>query len=121
MASTFPPRLTAVTIDCADPERLASFWSALLGVEVEEREEEVVALAPQPGTGVGVHFRRVPEPKQGKNRAHLDFVVKDADGSRAQVTDLGGQILQRHEEDGWVWWVVADPEGNEACLVVASG
>ena len=65
-----------------------------------------MALAAQPGTGVGVHFRRVPEPKQGKNRAHLDFVVKDADGSRAQVTDLGGQILQRHEEDGWVcgWW-----------------
>ena len=48
-------------------------------------------------------------------------MVKDADASRARVTDLGGQILQRHEEDGWVWWVVADPEGNEACLVVASG
>jgi hypothetical protein len=46
MASTFPPRLTAVTIDCADPERLGSFWSALLGVEVEEREEEVVARSP---------------------------------------------------------------------------
>ena len=45
MASTFPPRLTDVTIDRADPERLGSFWSALLGVEVEEREEEVVATS----------------------------------------------------------------------------
>lgn len=118
--TSFPPRLSAVTIDCADPERLAEFWSALLEVEVEERDEEVVALAPQPGQGVGVHFRRVPEPKRGKNRVHLDFVVKDAKASKAQVTELGGRILERLEEDGWVWWIVADPEGNEACLVQSS-
>ena len=49
MTDTDPPRLLQVTLDCADPDRLAGFWSALLGVELLGRHHQFVHLAAQPG------------------------------------------------------------------------
>ena len=51
--TSFPPRLVAVTVDCADPGRLADFWSALLDVEVEDRDERAAALASSRDAGSG--------------------------------------------------------------------
>jgi predicted enzyme related to lactoylglutathione lyase len=117
MPGTDPPRLLQVTIDCADPDRLAGFWSALLGVEVLGRQHQYVHLAAQPSRGVGLAFQKVADPRAGKNRVHLDFLVDDLEAATAHAVELGATKLEPHTMDGHHWWVVADPEGNELCLI----
>src|SRR5262245_25123617 len=71
-------RITAIAIDCADPESLARFWTAVLGWQVTERDEGIVSIG-APGSPFGIDFVRVPEPKQVKNRVHLDVNATDRD------------------------------------------
>jgi predicted enzyme related to lactoylglutathione lyase len=106
-----------LVIDSVDPDRLTSFWGALLEVEVETTigEGQFVVLAPT-AEGLTVGFQRVPEAKSGKNRLHLDLIVEDLDRSTAQVEALGGHWLEpgeTHELEGFRWRCLADPEGNE--------
>lgn len=68
--------------------------------------EDAVALA----------LQRVPEPKVAKNRAHVDLRLDDLDAVTALVEELGGARLADHEEEGFRWRVMRDPEGNEFCL-----
>jgi len=110
-----------VTLDCHDPEQLSRFWSALMEVEVEGRWGEYVILAPQPKRGVRLGLQKVPEPKQGKNRMHIDFMVRDLDEAKAKVLELGGSLVENHEDADYHWWVAADPEGNEFCIVAGAG
>jgi Glyoxalase-like domain len=110
--------LTAITIDCLDPGRLAAFWGALVG------REEVPAL---PGwrqlgnrgdAAMRINFQPVPEPKLGKTRIHLDVTVDDIDDGIRSVLRLGGRETgERHDYDEGVVVVMGDPEGNEFCLV----
>ncbi len=115
-------KLEAITIDCADALALARFWADIFGTEVASAEGEgptYVDLRPVPGAPT-LRFQRVPEPKSVKNRVHLDVEVTDLDGARARVEALGGRTLSERpfEEFGYRWLVMADPEGNEFCLVV---
>ncbi|MDN3295543.1 VOC family protein [Streptomyces ficellus] len=72
------------------------------------------------GTGLGrrLLFQRVPEPKTGKNRLHLD--LHPAPGQRqaevARLKALGATVLREVREPGGEWTVMADPEGNEFCV-----
>lgn len=110
--------VSAITIDCVAPERLAAFWGALLG------REEVPAL---PGwrelgnhgdAAMRINFQPVPEPKLGKTRIHLDVTVDDIDEGIRAVLRLGGrETAERHDYDEGVVVVMGDPEGNEFCLV----
>ena len=59
-------RLNEICIDCADPERLASFWSAVLGWQEVGRDEESIEIASGPDQRPSLLFIRVPEPKQTK-------------------------------------------------------
>ena len=112
-----------VIVDSEDPERLTPFWCALLGVEVLENRHEghYIALEPAaslPGSMMLV-FQRVPEPKIGKNRVHIDMFVDDLDAGTARVEELGGRWTEPGTtvEDGrWLSRVMADPEGNEFCI-----
>jgi hypothetical protein len=119
-------RITEIAIDCADPEALAGFWAPALGYEVGQTEDGYVELLPPDElrpVAPTVGLLRVPEPKSGKNRLHLD--VNPTDRSRDEEVDrllaLGAaraDIGQGPVDSGGVTWVVlADPEGNEFCVL----
>ena len=110
-------RLSHLVIDCTDADRLAVFWSEALGVEVAARWNQYVMLTTTVDGGPALAFQEVPEPKQGKNRVHIDLEVADLDEASARVEALGGSVIEGREQDGVHIRVVADPEGNELCLV----
>jgi catechol 2,3-dioxygenase-like lactoylglutathione lyase family enzyme len=107
-----------VTIDCADPERLAAWWGDLLRLKVGRRGGPYVELE-RPQAGVPkptLVFQRVAEPKVGKARIHLDIVVTDLAAATRRALALGASIAEDlASEDPWL--VMRDPEGNEFCLI----
>jgi predicted enzyme related to lactoylglutathione lyase len=112
--------LNAVAIDCADPLALARFWAAVLGTGIESPIGDgthYVDLVPAPGISI-LRFQRVPEPKLTKNRLHLDLSVRNLDEACARVEALGGRRVSRQAvtENGYIWTVMQDPEGNEFCV-----
>jgi predicted enzyme related to lactoylglutathione lyase len=109
---------SGVTIDCLDPERVARFWSALLGREPGPSEDGWVYLGHRGDAQPRLVFQPVSEPKNGKVRIHLDVTVEDMDGAIDVATALGGRFSgERHDYDEGVVVVMADPEDNEFCLV----
>jgi predicted enzyme related to lactoylglutathione lyase len=110
--------MSAVTFDCADPQRVARFWSALLGREPGPSEEGWVYLGHRGDPQPRLVFQPVPEPKVGKVRIHLDVTVDELDEAIELVTALGGRFTgERHDYDEGAVVVMADPEGHEFCLV----
>jgi predicted enzyme related to lactoylglutathione lyase len=108
-----------IVIDSVDPDALVPFWCALLGVErAGEFGDGYVLLTSGDGTVPPVAFQRVPEPKTVKNRVHLDITVDDVAEATRRLEELGGsRVGDVREMDGYRWQVMADPEGNELCLV----
>ena len=113
-----PNRWSAITVDCLDPHRVARFWSALLGRDEGPSEPGWVYLGEPSDAQPRLVFQPVSEPKRGKTRVHLDVSVDDIGGAMDEVESLGGSFTgERHEYDAGVVVVMADPEGNEFCLV----
>lgn len=109
--------LAYILIDCNDPERIASFWGQVLGLEITERSHPYIDLA-RPGEGVPIlSFQKVDEPKTTKNRLHLDVKVADLEIAAERIQSLGGRVVQEYAEDPYRWSVMADPEENEFCIV----
>jgi hypothetical protein len=108
--------IAALAVDCHDPPALARWWSRLLGGEVEVDDDGDATLR-TPG-GLAVDFGRVPESKTVKNRLHLDLRPVDR-SHEAEVGRLIGLGARRADVgQGEVPWVVlADPEGNEFCVL----
>jgi predicted enzyme related to lactoylglutathione lyase len=115
-------RLRWIQVDSVDPERIAAFWAEALGVEVVARlgdpPQFINLAATEPGAPQ-VCFQRVPESKSVKNRVHLDLHVEDVETASVRVEALGGRRRDDHDfhEHGYSWRRMADPEGNEFCLV----
>lgn len=105
------PLLIAATIDCVDLDGMTRFWGSLLDVEFKTIEH-FGFLAHAPGRKVTLWLQQVSEPKEGKNRLHLDFVVADLDAALHRVRSFGGGVEDRHEWEGFVWTTCTDPEGN---------
>ncbi len=114
-------RLTGITIDCANPARLASLWSVLLDRPITAEHGDDAGWATV-GSRLDdwprLTFLRVAEPNATKVRIHLDVKVGDVGTARRQVERLGGRwSSKRHDYDeGWSWFM-HDPEGHEFCLV----
>lgn len=108
--------LTHLTFDCADAEKLATFWSAVLDQPIGDGASPEYAVV----TGTpGWMFLQVSERKAGKNRVHPDLGAKDLPAAVARLTELGATHLADHTEDGATWATLADPEGNEFDVVQA--
>ncbi|HEY8453470.1 MAG: VOC family protein [Micromonosporaceae bacterium] len=102
-------------LDCADPEALAGFWSAALGFQPGRYHPPYLRLSDPSGPAVAT----VPEPKSGKNRMHPDIQVRQLEPDLTRLRDLGATVLvPPHDDAGYPTTVLADPEGNEFCLVV---
>ena len=114
-----------ITIDCADPYRLATFWAEVLGtaVDPEDQPGDEEALV-SPGLGLpGLLFIRVPEGKTVKNRIHFDLQPLDRtrDEEIERLIDLGASPYDdRRRPDGRGWMVLSDPEGYELCVEVSA-
>lgn len=111
-------RIGNVAIDCNDLEGMAAFWSGLTGLSALAGDESFTMLgdAEHPGR-LKLFMQKVPEPRVGKNRLHLDLYVEDREAAMAEVERLGGQRAGSHGQGPITWLVATDPEGNEFCLV----
>ncbi len=137
-----------VVIDCADPARLAEFWASALGYTLQEPpagytswpefliaqgvpESEwnsANAVVDPERRGPRLFFQRVPEPKTGKNRVHLDLNVSGgpstplderrerANAEVSRLEQIGASRQRVGERYGEYWVVMQDPEGNEFCV-----
>lgn len=110
--------LAYIIVDCIDNERVAAFWGQVLGREIGEHSPPYIDLAPAQEHDIPISFQKVDEPKTTKNRLHLDVKVSDLNVATEQIVALGGRMLQHLVEGPYTWRVMADPEGNEFCLVL---
>jgi predicted enzyme related to lactoylglutathione lyase len=112
-------KLRSLAIDCNEPERLAAFWSAVLDWRIVSRDDDgAVQIGPKDQPDVRVSFELVPGVKTGKNRLHLDLSPSDQATELSRLLGLGAT----HADIGQgnvPWIVLADPEGNEFCLLRA--
>ena len=111
-------KVDTVTIDCADASRLAGFWSAALGYEIEDVDDDGALIEDPTASGVAVYFQIVPESKSVKNRVHLDLRPPESMAEEVErLTSLGASGSRYVEEGGSYWTVMLDPEGNEFCVL----
>lgn len=114
-----PVALHHIVIDAHDLPALARFWSEALHWRVlSEREREIV-IGPDENAPVGICFMPVTDPKVGKNRLHLDLTTtaEDRDAEIARLLALGARRADVGQSGEESWTVLADPEGNEFCVV----
>ena len=114
-----PLSLHHVVVDAHDLPGLARFWAQVLGWRVlSERDREVV-IGPSVDSPVGICFMPVTEPKQLKNRLHLDLTTgaDDREAEVERVLRLGARRVDIGQTGEESWHVLADPEGNEFCLL----
>jgi Glyoxalase-like domain len=114
-------RIAVLCIDAVHPAVLADFWCRVLGWTVRAEEDGVIGIGPSDG-GPGIDLLPVPEAKATKNRLHLDL---RADGSTqaqevARVLALGARRADVGQGPDVSWVVLADPEGNEFCILSRS-
>ncbi len=113
-------RFTEICIDAADIHGLGSWWSTVLGWPAEDTEDGDVMLKAPDGCGPDWLFVAVPEGKTVKNRIHFDFTPDDQQTEIDRVVALGARRVDIGQgEESWV--VLADPEGNEFCILAATG
>jgi predicted enzyme related to lactoylglutathione lyase len=125
MVGCMPTRLVHMVLDANDPARLAAFWAAALGWEadLDDLPDEAAVLPAgfsYPGTSaVPLVLIPVPERKTGKNRIHLDLASHSVAGQQelvARLRELGATPVDIGQGDV-PWVVLADPEGNEFCVL----
>ena len=116
-----PSSVYSITIDARDPRSLAEFWEQVLDYkrtyESDEGEVEYeVVLSPKQGRGNDILLLKVPDEKLVKNRIHLDLAPDDQAAEVERVLALGATRADIGQGDT-SWVVLADPEGNEFCIL----
>ena len=119
-------RFQAICVDANDPAHLARWWAELLGWRItyeDDGPDEVVleppAGSPEDGVAADLLFLRVPEGKSVKNRVHIDLRPDDQEIEVARAEAMGAKRVDIGQGDDKTWVVLADPEGNEFCILRA--
>jgi catechol 2,3-dioxygenase-like lactoylglutathione lyase family enzyme len=116
-------RFTELVVDSRDPEALAAFWAEVLGYRVLGRDEDgAVEIGPADGFGGAAPtlvFAPVTDPTPGKVRLHIDVSPSDRDqgAELERLLGLGATRADAGQTGAESWEVLADPEGNEFCLL----
>jgi predicted enzyme related to lactoylglutathione lyase len=125
-----PVTVSNLCLDVVDAERLATFWSAALGwqratdEDVDPDDDSEIWLEPGPdspdaGRVTPLLLLKVPEPHATKNRLHLDLRPDDQAAEVARLEELGATKVDIGQGPDVTWVVLADPEGNEFCVLRA--
>ncbi len=121
--NTMACRISELVIDCQDPERLAAFWCEVLGYVVLDRVDNSVEIGPE-GEGFGglqptLVFDLADQPKAGKLPLHIDVnpTDRDQDAELERLLAVGAKPVDVGQTGEESWHVLADPEGNEFCLL----
>jgi hypothetical protein len=116
-------RISELVLDCADPERLALFWSGVLGYAELGREDGAIEIGP-PDAGFGglqptIVLSPSSDPRAGKLPLHIDVnpVDRDQNAELERLLALGARPADVGQTGKEQWHVLADPEGNEFCLL----
>jgi hypothetical protein len=118
-------RLTQLVFDAADPGAVARFWSSALDWPITFESSDEVEISPPPDDEsrqgqLPLVFVPVSDPKVEKNRIHLDLSSRSEEhqaGTVAQLEGLGARRINVGQPDAVSWVVMADPEGNEFCVL----
>ncbi|MBA2573464.1 MAG: VOC family protein [Nocardioidaceae bacterium] len=113
--------IQCLDIDCLDPKTLAAFWREALGWRLTYEGDDEYALepaegSPQDGVAPDLLFLKVPEGKTVKNRLHLDLRPVDQAAEVQRLASLGASSIDIGQGEP-TWVVMADPEGNEFCVL----
>jgi catechol 2,3-dioxygenase-like lactoylglutathione lyase family enzyme len=118
-------RISEVVLDCRDPELLARFWCEVLDCVVLDREDDgTLEIGPREGFGgpqPTIILSHSDEPQRAKSRLHIDVNATDRaqDTELERLLELGARAADIGQTGEESWHVLADPEGNEFCLLKA--
>lgn len=117
-------RWQCVCIDADDPAPVAAFWEAALGWRRTYEEDDEIVLEPpvgsaEDGVAPDLLVLRVPEAKSTKNRLHIDLRPDDQAAEVSRLEALGARRVSVGQGDDVTWVVLADPGGNEFCVLRA--
>jgi predicted enzyme related to lactoylglutathione lyase len=111
-----PVRWEQVVVDAQDPARLAQWWAEALGYVVVNQTPDEVEIRRTPDELPGLLFTPVTDAKVVKNRLHIDLRPDDQEAEVERLVDMGARQADIGQQNvGWV--VLADPEGNEFCVL----
>ncbi|TYB41205.1 VOC family protein [Actinomadura chibensis] len=111
--------IAVVVVDCADPRAIARFWDEALDWTLHELTDDHAVLRASEGVGPYLEFLRKSGERAWWNRIHLDVLpspVEDKEAEVARLRGLGATDLDVGQGDV-PWTVLADPEGNEFCVL----
>jgi predicted enzyme related to lactoylglutathione lyase len=108
-----------VVLDCHDPDALVEFWETALSYRLNETLDDYRVLVPKAGEiGPVFMLSTSRDKKRAKNRMHVDVHPDNAEAHLTRLQRLGGTLVGERVERYGIWWqVMADPEGNELCVV----
>lgn len=114
-----PSRIAVLVVDAVDPKLVADFWCRVLGWRVVEESDEGINIASLDGKWPTIDFLPVPERKTVKNRLHLDLRADgvSTEAELERLLELGARRVDIGQGPDASWVVLADPEGNEFCLL----
>lgn len=110
-----------LVVDATDPARLARWWAEALGYQIVNELPDEVEIRRTPDTLPGVVFVPVPEGKETKNRLHIDLRPADQEAEIERLVNMGARHVDVGQSPDDSWVVLADPEGNEFCVLAQRG
>jgi catechol-2,3-dioxygenase len=112
-------RIAQCTLDVVDVERMATFWSSVLGYRAEPDEGDSIHLTPPTGDGPTMWLQPTSERKLGKLRCHMDLKADDPTAEVERLLSLGARRADVGQTGREGFEVLVDPEGNEFCILGA--
>jgi predicted enzyme related to lactoylglutathione lyase len=113
-------RWEQIVVDAEDAPRLARWWAEALGYVIVHEEPDEVEIRRRSDEMPGLLFTPVPDQKKVKNRLHIDLRPDDQEAEVERLVDMGARPVDIGQHDV-SWVVLADPEGNEFCVLAARG